>query len=278
MAILSSPLQSDPVAETVCSAVTLSEIHLAYAGKNGQVVALQNINLEIPTGEFVAIVGPSGCGKSTLLHLMSGLMKPTSGEVFHEGNALKGKAVGTGYMFQGDGLLPWKTVSENIALPLRLQRFSKDETQHRVDDWLRRTGLARFANAYPAQLSGGMRKRVALAQTLAPHPQLVLMDEPLSALDVQTRTMIGNELLALWSRTQSTTVLVTHDLEEAIGMADRVVVLTQRPATVKAVYRVDLPRPRDLHDVRLNSEFQRLYAKIWTDLREEVLRAHVQDN
>ncbi|HWH68437.1 MAG TPA: ABC transporter ATP-binding protein, partial [Candidatus Sulfotelmatobacter sp.] len=194
------------------------------------------------------------------------------------GAPVNGLMVGTGYMFQSDGLLPWKTVSDNIALPLRLQKRAPAEIRDRVDDWLRRTGLTRFASAYPSQLSGGMRKRAALAQALVSHPDVVLMDEPLSALDVQTRSLIGNELMTLWSKVGNTMVLVTHDLEEAIGMADEVVVLSSRPARVKAVYPIDLPRPRDLSEIRVTESYQRLYAAIWRDLREEVLRAHVEQN
>lgn len=257
-------------------AVRMDGICLTYCTSQREVTALQRIDLGITAGRFVAIVGPSGCGKSTLLHLMSGLVQPTEGQVEFFGEPLRGLATGTGYVFQADGLLAWKTVTDNMALPLRLQRRPQAEINDLVNDWLRRTGLSRFANAYPSQLSGGMRKRVALAQALISQPKLVLMDEPLSALDVQTRTHIGNELLALWARAGNTVVLVTHDLEEAIGMADEVVVLTARPSRVKTIYQVDIPRPRDLHDIRLRADYQELYKAIWADLREEVLRSHVQ--
>lgn len=257
-------------------AVQVEGVSLTYERGGQQVQALQDIDIEIPKGQFVAIVGPSGCGKSTLLHLMCGLIKPTVGRVTMFGQPLTDLAIGTGYMSQSDGLLGWKTVAENVALPLRLNRCSPAEIKEQVDAWLRRTGLARFAGAYPAQLSGGMRKRVALAQALVHQPKLVVMDEPLSALDVQNRTLIGNEMLTLWTKVGNTMVLVTHDIEEAIGMADQVVVLTGRPARVKATYTVDLPRPRDLHDIRLGTAFQSLYRSIWGDLREEVLRSHVE--
>ncbi|HWI65037.1 MAG TPA: ABC transporter ATP-binding protein [Symbiobacteriaceae bacterium] len=260
------------------SALSLDNVSLSYRQGDRTVEALQDISLDISAGKFVAIVGPSGCGKSTLLHLMSGIIAPTRGHVYCGGAPVNGLMVGTGYMFQSDGLLPWKTVSDNIALPLRLQKRAPAEIRDRVDDWLRRTGLTRFASAYPSQLSGGMRKRAALAQALVSHPDVVLMDEPLSALDVQTRSLIGNELMTLWSKVGNTMVLVTHDLEEAIGMADEVVVLSSRPARVKAVYPIDLPRPRDLSEIRVTESYQRLYAAIWRDLREEVLRAHVEQN
>ncbi len=258
--------------------VSLRDVSLTYRTGSREVTALEHISLEIAAGKFVAVVGPSGCGKSTLLHLACGILKPAHGHVFLYGQPLDRLATGVGYVFQNDGLLAWKTVAGNISLPLLLQRRPPAEVRERVQDWLRRTGLTRFANAYPAQLSGGMRKRVALAQALIQCPKLVLMDEPLSALDVQTRTLIGNELMALWTKIGSTFLLVTHDLEEAIGMADEVVVLSARPARVKAVYPIPLSRPRDLAEIRLTPEFQRLHAAIWNELREEVLIAHEQQS
>lgn len=265
------------VNESPCqSVVQLEGVSVTYRTGGREVIALEGVNLRVTEGEFVAIVGPSGCGKSTLLHLMAGLLKPTTGTVSQFGEPVLGLTTGTGYMFQGDGLLQWKTVAENVALPLRLQKKHPREIRERVDEWLRRTGLQHFAQAYPAQLSGGMRKRVALAQALVQQPKLVLMDEPLSALDVQTRSMVGNELMALWDRTGGTFILVTHDLEEALAMADRVVVMSARPGRIRAIYDVDLPRPRDLHEIRLTASFQGLYGRIWSDLREEVLMSHVQ--
>jgi NitT/TauT family transport system ATP-binding protein len=260
------------------TAVALSDIHLAYRSGQQEIAALENVTLQIGEGKFVAVVGPSGCGKSTLLHLACGILKPSRGSVSLFGKPVTQITTGVGYVFQSDGLLAWKTISDNIGLPLRLQGRPASEVKEQVEDWLRRTGLSRFGNAYPSQLSGGMRKRVALAQALITHPRLLLMDEPLSALDVQTRTLIGNELMTLWHKVGNTVLLVTHDLEEAIGMADEVVVMTARPARVKSTYTIDLPRPRDLTQIRLTQDFQDLYAAIWSDLREEVLISHARYN
>ncbi|HLO01983.1 MAG TPA: ABC transporter ATP-binding protein [Symbiobacteriaceae bacterium] len=255
--------------------LTFQSVSYRYQQADQSVPAVENLTLTIPIGSFVAVVGPSGCGKSTLLHMASGIMPPSAGQVILHGKPLQGLASNVGYVLQQDGLLPWKTVAQNVGLALTLKGLKPDQIQDEVADWLKRTDLSRFAQSYPSQLSGGMRKRAALAASLINHPELLLMDEPLSALDVQTRILIGNELLTLWQRDRNTVLLVTHDLEEAIGMADYVVVLTARPARVRAVYPIDLPRPRDLSLIRLTPEFQDLYSAIWTDLREEVLRAHV---
>lgn len=260
------------------TAVSLSDIHLAYRSGQQEVPALEDVTLQIGEGKFVAVVGPSGCGKSTLLHLACGILKPNRGHVSLFGKPVTRIATGVGYVFQSDGLLAWKTVADNIGLPLRLQGHPAAAVKEQVEDWLRRTGLNRFGNAYPSQLSGGMRKRASLAQALITHPPLLLMDEPLSALDVQTRTLIGNELMTLWHKVGNTVLMVTHDLEEAIGMADEVVVMTARPARVKSVYPIALPRPRDLTQIRLTPDFQELYAAIWSDLRQEVLISHARYN
>lgn len=278
MGPLRQPARTRPQTEQTPVSLSFNAVDLIYRRGDVLVQALDSLSLTVPQGEFVAVVGPSGCGKSTLLHLASGILKPTAGEVLLLDQPVRGIVQGVGYVLQGDGLLPWKTVAENVGLPLRLKGRPEPEIQDRVSDWLSRTGLARFAGAYPTHLSGGMRKRAALAATLIDQPGLVLMDEPFSALDVQTRTLIGNELMNLWQAQRNTVLLVTHDLEEAIGLADQVIVLSARPARVRAVYRIDLPRPRDLTLLRMTDTFQDLYAAIWADLREEVLRSYVQAN
>jgi NitT/TauT family transport system ATP-binding protein len=219
-------------------------------------------------------VGPSGCGKSTLLNLASGILNPTDGLVLLRGEPLQGIAHGLGYVFQTDALLPWKTVKDNIALALRLQKVPEATIAERVTVWIERVGLAGFGESFPYQLSGGMRKRVAIAQALVHEPDLVLMDEPFSALDVQTRNMMENELLALWEGLKKTVLFITHDLEEAIALSDRIVVMSARPGRVKASYEIDLPRPRDLTSVRLNPRYHELYGQIWEDLREEVASSY----
>ena len=225
-------------------------------------------------GRFVALVGPSGCGKSTSLSLVAGLDVPTSGTVSVRGKRVTGITEGAGFLFQRDALLPWKTVLDNVLFPLGLRKIRGAAAAARAESWIDRVGLTGFETSYPHQLSGGMRKRVALAQTLVYDPEILLMDEPFSALDVQTRNLMEAELLTLWQGSGKTVIFVTHDLEEAIGLADEVVVMTAGPARVKARYDVTLPRPRDFETVRFDPRFTELYAKMWGDLRDEVLESY----
>jgi NitT/TauT family transport system ATP-binding protein len=233
--------------------------------------ALRDLNLTVGDGEFCAVVGPTGCGKSTTLALISGLEPPSEGEVLVTGESVLGVGKAVGYVFQTDAVFPWKNVLDNVATGPRFRGAPRSDAERRAREWIARVGLAGFERYYPHQLSGGMRKRAALAQTLINEPRILLMDEPFSALDVQTRTLMENELLQLWSATGASVVFVTHDLEEAISLADRVVVLTAGPGTVKGVYPVDLPRPRNVAEIRLLPEFARIYKEIWNDLRDEVL-------
>ena len=249
-------------------------IEFARAGRrfdNGY-IAIENIDLTIEAGRFVSVVGPSGCGKSTLLNLAAGLLDPTSGSVSIFGAPLAGLNDRAGYLFQQDALLPWKTVLENVALGLSF-RGRQDPTQ--VREWITLVGLTGFENHYPAQLSGGMRKRVALAQTWIVQPDIVLMDEPFSALDIHTRLRMESEVLALWSASRKTVLFVTHDLEEAIALADEVVVLSAGPASrIVARHEIALPRPRALIDIRTEPRFHEIYREVWSALRAEVLRSH----
>lgn len=248
-------------------------VTLSFPGAAGGQV-LKGLTLEVPEGEFLAVVGPSGCGKSTLLNMACGALAPDGGRILLRGAEVQGLIQnGLGYVFQSDALLPWKTVFDNVALALRLQRLPEADVRQRTRDWLHRVGLSGFEHHFPAQLSGGMRKRVAIASALVHDPWLVLMDEPFSALDVQTRNLLQSELLHLWEGLHKTALFVTHDLEEALALSDRVVVLTARPAAVRALYRVELPRPRNLADLRLDPAFHERYRLIWNDLREEVDRA-----
>jgi sulfonate transport system ATP-binding protein len=233
--------------------------------------ALRDLTFDVDPGEFCAVVGPTGCGKSTTLGLISGLEPPSDGEVFVNGKPLEGIAEGVGYVFQTDAVFPWKSVLENVAAGPRYHGVHTREARERARDWIARVGLAGFEDRYPHQLSGGMRKRVALAQSLINEPRILLMDEPFSALDVQTRSLMEDELLDLWSTTGASVVFVTHDLEEAIAMSDRVVVLTAGPGTIKGIYKVDLPRPRKVNEIRFDPRFSHIYEEIWSDLREEVL-------
>jgi NitT/TauT family transport system ATP-binding protein len=239
--------------------------------------ALRDLDLEVAPGEFCAVVGPTGCGKSTTLTLVSGLERPSSGSVEVHGKPVSGITPGVGFMFQTDAILPWKTVLDNVSAGPRFRGTPKRQALDDARDWIRRVGLSGFEDRYPHQLSGGMRKRVALAQNLITEPRIILMDEPFSALDVQTRAKMSTELLGLWDLTRPAVVFVTHDLEEAIALADTVVVLTAGPAaTVKARFPIDLPRPRVVQEIRFDPHFVDLYHQIWEALRAEVDVAYSQ--
>ena len=222
-------------------------------------------------------MGPTGCGKSTTLTLVAGLERASAGEVRVDGKPVSGITPGVGFMFQTDAILPWQTVLDNVSAGLRYRGTPKRQARVQTQDWVRRVGLTGFEDRFPHQLSGGMRKRVALAQNLITEPRIILMDEPFSALDVQTRAKMSTELLDLWDQTRPAVVFVTHDLEEAIALADKVVVLSAGPAaTVKAVFRIDLPRPRIVQEIRFDRQFTDLYSLIWEALREEVDIAYSQ--
>jgi NitT/TauT family transport system ATP-binding protein len=236
--------------------------------------AVRDLSFTVAHGEFCAIVGPTGSGKSTTLSLISGLERPSRGRVLVLGEAVTGVSRRAGYMFQTDAVFPWKNVLDNVATGPTYRGVPADEARRKARDWVSRVGLAGFEDRYPNQLSGGMRKRVALAQSLINEPEILLMDEPFSALDVQTRTLMENELLELWSQTSASVVFVTHDLEEAISLADRVLVFTAAPATLKRAYPIDLPRPRNVTEIRFDRRFTQLYEQIWEDLRSEVVAAY----
>jgi NitT/TauT family transport system ATP-binding protein len=238
--------------------------------------ALDNLDLTIETGEFCAVVGPTGCGKSTAATLIAGLERPSSGTVLVDGEPVDGIGARTGFVFQQDAVLPWKSVLDNVAAGPMFRGAGRAKAHERARDWLRRVGLTGFENRYPHQLSGGMRKRVALAQSFINEPGILLLDEPFSALDVQTRAIMSDELLGLWQLTRPTVVFITHDLEEAIALADKVVVLSAGPGTVKAVYPIDLPRPRTVAEIRFDPHFIDLYQQVWNVLRDEVRLAYAR--
>ncbi|MDX6258393.1 MAG: sulfonate transport system ATP-binding protein [Kribbellaceae bacterium] len=232
--------------------------------------AVQDITLQVSAGEFVAVVGPTGCGKSTTLSLVSGLEPPSEGTVEVNGQPVRGIPDGVGYMFQADAMLPWRTVLANVASGPLWRGRPKEQAEAAARDWVARVGLAGFEDYYMHQLSGGMRKRVALAQTLVNEPSILLMDEPFSALDVQTRALMQNELLDLWSGTSAAVIFVTHDLEEAITLADRVVVMTASPARIKDTFPIGLERPRNVEEIRMTPEFIAIYREVWSSLSAEV--------
>lgn len=237
--------------------------------------ALEHVSFTVASREFLAIVGPTGCGKSTILSLAAGLLRASSGRILTFGKEVKAINRQAAYLFQQDVLLPWKTALDNVMLGPLLHRWPHARASDEARRWLARVGLAGFENRFPHQLSGGMRKRVALAQSLIVGPAILLMDEPFSALDVQTRELMENDLLALWQDDRKTILFVTHDLEEAIALSDRVLVLAAGPGTrVIGAHPVTLPRPRDVTEVRLQPGFRQMYQTIWAQLRGEVLRAY----
>jgi NitT/TauT family transport system ATP-binding protein len=238
---------------------------------------VRDATLTVGDGEFVALVGPTGCGKSTLLNVGAGLLAPTSGTARTFGDALSGINRHAGYLFQPDSLFPWRNALDNIAAGLEFRGVAKHEARTRAQSWLARVGLAAHAAKYPHELSGGMRKRVALAQTWILQPRVLLMDEPFSALDVQTRQLMENQLLALWADNRASVLFVTHDLEEAIALADRVVVLSAGPESGPiAEFAVELPRPRDVAEIGLQPQFRALYREIWAALKDQVLTAYAR--
>jgi sulfonate transport system ATP-binding protein len=239
--------------------------------------ALRDVTMTVEPGRFCAVVGPSGCGKSTTLTLVAGLDRPSEGSVRVGGRPVDGITRGTSFMFQTDALLPWKTVLGNVAMGPLFHGVPKKTALTDAREWLRLVGLAGFENHHPHQLSGGMRKRVSLAAALINEPSVLLMDEPFGALDVQTKAIMSNELLTLWEQTQPSVIFVTHDLEEAIALADQVVVMTAAPGTVKAVFDIDLPRPRGaVQEIRFGKRFTDLHHEIWESLRDEVERAYAR--
>jgi NitT/TauT family transport system ATP-binding protein len=239
--------------------------------------AVRDATLRVAPGEFVSVVGPTGCGKSTLLNLAAGLLAPSSGQVRIFGEPLSGVNARAGYLFQADALMPWRSALGNVAAGLEFKGLEKQAILEAANDWLRRVGLAGFGDRYPHQLSGGMKKRVALAQTLILDPEILLMDEPFSALDIQTRQLMENELLELWSGNRKSVVFITHDLEEAIALSDRVVVLSAGPETRPiGEYAIDLPRPRDVAEIRLTPRYLELHAEIWHAMKSEVLKGYAQ--
>jgi NitT/TauT family transport system ATP-binding protein len=239
--------------------------------------AVRAASLKVGAGEFVSVVGPTGCGKSTLLNVAAGLLSPTAGGVRVFGEPLAGLNRKAGYLFQSDSLMPWRDAQDNVAAGLQFRGVDREESLSRSRQWLARVGLEGFGNRYPHQLSGGMRKRVALAQTLILDPKIVLMDEPFSALDVQTRQLMENELLDLWSADRKSVLFITHDLEEAIALSDRVIVLSAGPGTRPiGDFAIDLARPRDVAEVRMTRRFLELHMDIWELLKSEVLKGYAQ--
>jgi len=271
-------MPNTPKAETSAPAIELEGVTCTFVSRHTReqrYTAVDNVSLRVDPGEFVSVVGPTGCGKSTLLNVAAGLLSPSRGSVRIFGVPLHGINERAGYMFQADSLMPWRTALGNVMAGLEFRGIPRDQAQERALEWLRRVGLGAFGDRYPHQMSGGMRKRTSLAQTLVLDPDIILMDEPFSALDIQTRQLMENEVLNLWSAKRKAVLFITHDLDEAIAMSDRVVVMSAGPASRPiGEFAIDLPRPRDVAEIKMDPRFMALHAAIWGVLRDEVLKGY----
>jgi NitT/TauT family transport system ATP-binding protein len=244
-----------------------------FISRGARVTALEQIDLDVQKGEFLTIVGPSGCGKSTLLNIVAGLMPTSEGEVTFDGVRITGVDRRIGYITQSDNLFPWRTLRDNVAFPLEIGGISSVERYRRADAWIERVGLKGFEMAYPHELSGGMRQRGNIIRTLVYEPSVLLMDEPFGPLDAQTRIVLQDQLLKLWETSRATVIFITHDLTEAIGLADRVLLMSARPGRTVRDDRIGIPRPRDIFHIHDDTEFRRLYDEIWKELEVQVRRA-----
>ena len=275
-----STLDTPPRSAANASALELEHVTCSFIPRTPgaqRYTAVEDATLTVRDGEFVALVGPTGCGKSTLLNVAAGLLAPAAGAVRVFGELLSGVNRHAGYLFQPDSLFPWRNALDNVAAGLEFRGMRRDAAVDVARPWLARVGLGAHAGKYPHELSGGMRKRVALAQTWVLEPRILLMDEPFSALDVQTRQLMENELLAMWAERRASVLFVTHDLEEAIALADRVIVLAAGPRSHPvSELAIDLPRPRDVAEIRLDARFVALHAQIWQTLKQQVMVAHAR--
>lgn len=244
--------------------IRLDHVSKWFFKAGARIPAIDDVSADIPAGAFITLVGPSGCGKSTLFNCIAGFIAPERGAVIYHGRPIAGPNIGIGYMTQKDTLLPWRSVLANVMLPLHLRRLPAAEARKRASAAIARVGLNGFAAHMPAELSGGMQKRAALARMLAYNPDTLLMDEPFGNVDVQLKLQLQRELLTLWEGERKTIVFVTHDLEEAIALSDRVIVLSRRPGRIKADIRVDLPRPRDPVQIRFERAFQEIHKQLWS--------------
>lgn len=250
--------------------ITLRNINKTFSTQGGAVDALQDVSLDIGGGEFFCIVGPSGCGKTTLLRILAGLEESTGGDVCIPA-AQNGRPLNS-MVFQEQSVFPWMTVRNNVAYGLRLRGFGSKERTAIADRYIRMIGLTRFADSYPHQLSGGMKQRVSVARAFANDPEILLMDEPFGALDEQNRILLQQELLRIWEESRKTTVFITHSIDEALCLGDRVMVMTAHPGRIKSIVDIDLPRPRDIAAIRTTLRYNQLFQTIWLTLRDEVLK------
>jgi NitT/TauT family transport system ATP-binding protein len=267
-----------PAASGLTPAVSLNDVQVSFRlADDTTYTAVQRATLDVADGEFVAIVGPTGCGKSTLLNVAAGLIAPSNGTATIFGSPLPGLNRQAGYLFQAEALFPWKTAAENVAIGLEIAGTPKEQARERAQSWLTRVGIGGFGDRYPHMLSGGQRKRVGLVQVLIRDPKILLMDEPFGPLDAQTRQIMGNLLLDLWSADRKAVLFVTHDLEEAIALSDRVVIMSAGPAArIIGNWTVPLARPRDISEVKLDPAFHHLHREIWEALKDEVMKGYQQ--
>ena len=266
-----SPPSSDDarVAHDGAVKIRIRNLGKTFSLGNSTVDAIADINLDVRTGEFICVVGPSGCGKTTLLRILAELEVPSRGEVVIA--RADPAAPLTSMIFQETSIFPWMTVRDNVAYGLRLRHVADDQVARTVDHFIRLAGLERFADAYPHQLSGGMKQRTSVARAFSNDPEILLMDEPFAALDEQNKALLQEELLRIWSETRKTVVFITHSIDEALVLGDRIVVMSRRPGTLKAEFKVEFPRPRRVYDLKADPAFGQLSRKIWTLLREEVV-------
>jgi NitT/TauT family transport system ATP-binding protein len=250
--------------------LSVQNVRREFDVRGNNVLALDTLSLGLDQGEFVTVVGPSGCGKSTLLNLVVGLLPPSAGQILFRGRAVAGINPEIGYVTQKDNLLPWRTLIENVELALEIRGTAKDERRRRAEKLIAQVGLTGFEEHYPHELSGGMRQRANIIRTLIYDPELILMDEPFGPLDAQTRIVLQDQLLKLWLGSRKTILFITHDLVEAITLADRVIVMTSRPGRVKHIAAVPIPRPRDVYQIHTSPEFREVYDTLWRELRPEV--------
>jgi NitT/TauT family transport system ATP-binding protein len=282
MTVTMRSIDTNPQRVLAREALRFDRVTCTFASNKGggrAYTAVSDVNLSVRDGEFLSVVGPTGCGKSTLLNVAAGLIRPSLGTLSVFGETLgAGLNKDASYLFQGDALMPWKTALDNIGAGLLFHGKPKDEAHAIASEWLERVGLEGHGGKYPHQLSGGMRKRAGLAQALALDPRILLMDEPFSALDIQTRHLMEDELLRLWSTDRKSVVFVTHDLEEAISLSDRVIVMSAGPATRPiAEFDIDLQRPREVSEIRMTQRFLQLHSEIWQVLRGEVLKSYARN-
>jgi NitT/TauT family transport system ATP-binding protein len=251
-------------------ALSVRGVSHVFRTKGRRVLALQATDLEVREREFLTIVGPSGCGKSTLMNLIVGLFAPSSGQILLRGAPITGITRSIGYVTQADNLYPWRTLRQNVEFPLEVRGMPARERRARADALIERVGLGGFGDSWPYELSGGMRQRANIIRTLAYDPDVILMDEPFGPLDAQTRLILQNQLLDLWQSERKTVIFITHDLGEAVALADRVVVMSARPGRIKTVAEVPIPRPRDLFEIHADERFRDTYKLLWASLEEEV--------